>query len=122
MFVTACAIRAAERAHGYHNVLHDFTEQVERLLTAAVLFLLGAFVALGGLSALSWWGAATACMVLLVIRPLAGWAGLLRSSLGTGNAGSSRHTASGGSAPCTTLPTPWASTALSSRSGSYGQW
>ncbi len=83
VFVTACAIRAAERAHGYHNVLHDFTGQVERLLTAAVLFLLGAFVALGGLSALSWRGAATACVVLLVIRPLAGWAGLLRSSLGS---------------------------------------
>ncbi|MEV5462986.1 cation:proton antiporter [Streptomyces sp. NPDC002788] len=83
VFVTACAIRAAERAHGYHNVLHDFTEQVERLLTAAVLFLLGAFVALGGLSALSWRGAATACVVLLVIRPLSGWAGLLRSSLGS---------------------------------------
>ncbi|MGW7263388.1 cation:proton antiporter [Streptomyces sp. NPDC054842] len=83
VFVTACAIRAAERAHGYHNVLHDFMEQVERLLTAAVLFFLGAFIALGGLSALTWQGAATACVVLLVIRPLSGWAGLLRSSLGS---------------------------------------
>lgn len=83
VFVTACAIRSAERAHGYHNVLHDFMEQVERLLTAAVLFLLGAFIALGGLSALTWRGAVTACVLLLVIRPLSGWAGLLRSSLGS---------------------------------------
>jgi NhaP-type Na+/H+ or K+/H+ antiporter len=83
VFVAACAIRAAERAHGYHNVLHDFMEQVERLLTAAVLFLLGAFVALGGLSSLTWQGAVTACVVLLVIRPLSGWAGLLGSSLGS---------------------------------------
>ncbi|WP_435839926.1 cation:proton antiporter [Streptomyces chilikensis] len=83
VFVTACAIRAAERSHGYHNVLHDFMEQVERLLTAAVLFLTGAFIALGGLSALTWQGAVTACVVLLVIRPLSGWAGLLRSSLGS---------------------------------------
>lgn len=83
VFVTACAIRAAERAHGYHNILHDFTEQVERLLTAAVLFLLGAFVSLGGLSALTWRGAVTASVVLLVIRPLSGWAGLLRTSLGS---------------------------------------
>ncbi|MFF5754148.1 cation:proton antiporter [Streptomyces longwoodensis] len=83
VFVTACAIRAAERAHGYHNVLHDFMEQVERLLTAAVLFLLGAFIASGGLSALTWRGAVAACAVLLVIRPLAGWAGLLRSPLGS---------------------------------------
>ncbi|MGW3015869.1 cation:proton antiporter [Streptomyces longwoodensis] len=83
VFVTACAIRAAERAHGYHNVLHDFMEQVERLLTATVLFLLGAFIASGGLSALPWQGAVAACAVLLVIRPLAGWAGLLRSPLGS---------------------------------------
>ncbi|GHD21822.1 cation:proton antiporter [Streptomyces galbus] len=83
VFVTACAIRAAERAHGYHNVLHDFMEQVERLLTATVLFLLGAFIARGGLSALTWRGTVAACTVLLVIRPLAGWAGLLRSRLGS---------------------------------------
>ncbi|MER7895714.1 cation:proton antiporter [Streptomyces sp. NPDC096046] len=83
VFVTACAIRSAERSHGYHNVLHDFMEQVERLLTATVLFLLGGFIALGGLSALTWWGAITGCAVLLVIRPLSGWAGLLGSSLGS---------------------------------------
>src|SRR5690606_26947715 len=44
VFVTACRIRAAEHAHGYHMVLHDFVEQVERLLTAGLLFLLGVFV------------------------------------------------------------------------------
>nr|WP_238420404.1 cation:proton antiporter [Streptomyces taklimakanensis] len=81
VFTTACAIRAAERAHGYHNVLHDFVEQVERLLTAGLLFLLGAFVALGGLSHLTWQGAAVALVVLLVVRPLAGWAGLLGSRM-----------------------------------------
>lgn len=81
VFITGCAVRSSERAHGYHNVLHDFAEQVERLLTAAVLFLLGAFIALGGLSALTWRGAAVAGVVLLVIRPLSGWAALLRSPL-----------------------------------------
>ncbi|MEV5729159.1 cation:proton antiporter [Streptomyces pharetrae] len=77
VFVTACSIRAAERAHGFHNVLHDFVEQVERLFTAVLLFLLGAFVALGGLASLTWQGAVTALVLLCVIRPLSGWAGLL---------------------------------------------
>ncbi|MFI5801561.1 cation:proton antiporter [Streptomyces sp. NPDC051561] len=81
VFITACTIRSAERAHGYHNVLHDFVEQVERLFTAAVLFLLGAFLATGGLAALTWQGALTALAVLLVIRPLTGWAGLLGGGL-----------------------------------------
>ncbi|WP_408055608.1 MULTISPECIES: cation:proton antiporter [Streptomyces] len=82
VFTTACTIRAAERTHGFHNVLHDFVEQIERLFTAGVLFLLGAFIALGGLSALTWRGALAALALLLVIRPLAGWTGLLGSSLG----------------------------------------
>ncbi|MFH8791710.1 cation:proton antiporter [Streptomyces sp. NPDC017941] len=82
VFTTACAVRAAERAHGFHNVLHDFVEQIERLLTAALLFLLGAFIALGGLAPLTWQGAVTGLLLLLVIRPLAGWAGLFGGVLG----------------------------------------
>ncbi|MFD5266259.1 cation:proton antiporter [Streptomyces sp. NPDC058335] len=77
VFATACTIRAAERAHGFHNVLHDFVEQIERLFTATVLFLLGAFIALGGLAPLTWQGAVTALVLLVVIRPLSGWVGLL---------------------------------------------
>lgn len=79
VFTAACAIRAAERAHGFHNILHDFVEQIERLFTAALLFLLGAFIALGGLASLTWQGAVTGLVLLLVIRPLSGWAGLLGS-------------------------------------------
>ncbi|MER6677199.1 cation:proton antiporter [Streptomyces sp. NPDC000983] len=77
VFVTACSIRAEERAHGFHNVLHDFVEQVERLFTAVLLFLLGAFVALGGLAPLTWQGVVTGLVLLLVLRPLSGWTGLL---------------------------------------------
>ncbi|MGW5738389.1 MULTISPECIES: cation:proton antiporter [Streptomyces] len=73
VFTTACAIRSAERAHGYQVVMHTFMEQVERLLTAGVLLLIGGFIACGGLSALTWGGAVTAVLVLLVIRPLTGW-------------------------------------------------
>ncbi|GAA3103725.1 cation:proton antiporter [Streptosporangium carneum] len=74
VFVTACTIRAAERAHGYNGVLHGFIEQIERLFTAWLILLLGGFVATGGLSALTWRGAAVALLLLLVIRPLVGWA------------------------------------------------
>src|SRR5690606_28233064 len=73
VFVTAYRIRAAEHAHGYHMVLHDFVEQVERLLTAGLLFLLGVFVAQGGLMPLTWQGAAVGVLLLCVVRPLAGW-------------------------------------------------
>ncbi|MGW0480327.1 cation:proton antiporter [Nonomuraea sp. NPDC003214] len=73
VFVTACAIRNAERGHGYNSVLHGFVEQIERLFTAWLLLLLGGFVATGGLAALTWRGVAVGVLLLLVIRPLAGW-------------------------------------------------
>ncbi|MFV2119430.1 cation:proton antiporter [Streptomyces sp. Act-28] len=73
VFVAACRIRAAERAHGYHTVLHDFVEQVERLLTAGLLFLLGAFFAQGALAELTWQSVLVGLLLLLVVRPLTGW-------------------------------------------------
>ncbi|MFF1272656.1 cation:proton antiporter [Streptomyces marokkonensis] len=82
VFVTACRIRAAERAHGFHTVLHDFVEQVERLLTAALLFLLGVFVAQGGLGPLTWQGALVGVLLLLVVRPLTGWVAQLGTPAG----------------------------------------
>ncbi|MFI2376973.1 cation:proton antiporter [Streptomyces sp. NPDC018964] len=82
VFVTACRIRAAERAHGYHVVLHDFVEQVERLLTAALLFLLGVFVAQGGLASLTWQGAVVGLLLLVAVRPLTAWAAQLGTSAG----------------------------------------
>ncbi|MFE9776238.1 cation:proton antiporter [Streptomyces sp. NPDC005931] len=82
VFVTACRIRAAERAHGYHMVLHDFVEQVERLLTAGLLFLLGVFVAQGGLAPLSWRGALVGLLLLVVVRPLTGWGAQLGTPAG----------------------------------------
>lgn len=82
VFVTACAVRAAERSHGYHKVLHEFTEQIERLLTALLLFLLGGYLATGALSALTMRGAAVGVLVLLVIRPLTGWLAQVKSTMG----------------------------------------
>ncbi|AMW11848.1 cation transporter [Streptomyces qaidamensis] len=82
VFVTACVIRAAERSHGYHKVLHEFTEQIERLLTAALLFLLGGYLVAGALSALTLMGAVVAIVVLLVVRPLAGWPAQARTAMG----------------------------------------
>ncbi|MEV0390945.1 cation:proton antiporter [Nonomuraea sp. NPDC050643] len=82
VFVTACTIRRAEHGHGYNNVLHGFVEQIERLLTAWLLLLLGGFVATGGLAALTWRGAAVGVLLLVVIRPLAGWLAQWRGPAG----------------------------------------
>ncbi|MFH9397257.1 cation:proton antiporter [Streptomyces sp. NPDC017556] len=78
VFATACALRGSEHSHGYHQVMHAFVEQIERLLMALLLFGVGAFVASGGLAALTWRGAAVGVLLHLLIRPAAGRLALLR--------------------------------------------
>ncbi|PRY37941.1 cation:proton antiporter [Umezawaea tangerina] len=82
VFVCACTIRAGERSHGYHRVLHQYVEQVERLLTVLVIFLLGGAVATGLFAGIGWREVLVALVVLLVVRPLAGLVGLAKGRTG----------------------------------------
>lgn len=82
VFVAACTIRAAERNHGYHQVMHGFSEQIERLLTAVLLFLLGGYLVAEGFSALSWQGAVLGLALIVLIRPAAGAAAQLGFPVG----------------------------------------
>ncbi|GAA2719054.1 cation:proton antiporter [Cellulomonas aerilata] len=82
VFVCACTIRQQEREHGYHRVMHKFVEQIERLLTVAVVVLLGGAIARGLLAGVGWREVAVALVVLLVVRPLAGWIGLTPGKTG----------------------------------------
>jgi NhaP-type Na+/H+ or K+/H+ antiporter len=76
VFVAARAIRAAERSHDYHQVLHNFAEQTERLLTVLLLLLLGGAVVGGLLAPLTWEAAAAGLALIFVIRPLTGFLSL----------------------------------------------
>jgi sodium/hydrogen antiporter len=76
VFVAARAIRSAERSHEYHQVLHDFAEQVERLLTVLLLLLFGGAVVDGLLGDLTWQAAVVGLALVFVIRPLVGWLSL----------------------------------------------
>jgi NhaP-type Na+/H+ or K+/H+ antiporter len=82
VFVCAVTIRAAERTHGYHRVLHSYVEQLERLLTVVILVLLGGAIARGLLEGIGWAEVLVALAFLLVVRPLAGWLGLLGGKTG----------------------------------------
>ena len=75
VFVAALALRATERDHEFHEAMHDFAEQVERLLMMLVLVLLGGAVAGGLLDSLTWKEAAFGLALVFIVRPLAGWIG-----------------------------------------------
>jgi len=76
VFVCAVALRGTEREHEYHKVLHSFVEQIERLLTVAVIVLVGGAVARGAFTELGWAEVGVVLAFLLVVRPLAGWVAL----------------------------------------------
>lgn len=77
VFVTALTLRSAERDSEFHEAMHDFAEQVERLLMMLVLVLLGGAIASGLLAPLTWKDAALGLTLLFIVRPLAGWIGLI---------------------------------------------
>lgn len=82
VFVAAVMIRRSERQHEYHQVMHDFVGQVERLVTAVLLILFGGAITTGLLTALRWQDVLAAIAIVVVVRPVAGWLGLLGTRAG----------------------------------------
>jgi NhaP-type Na+/H+ or K+/H+ antiporter len=82
VFVSALALRNASRDHDYHERLHGFAEEAERILMMLLLVLFGGIVAYGGLLApICWRTLLFVAGVLLVARPLAGMISLWGSNL-----------------------------------------
>lgn len=81
VFVAAVVIRNQERKHSYLEVMHQFSAQIERLLSAIVLILFGGALASGILQYLDWRGILVAIAIVLLVRPAAGMLGLARSKM-----------------------------------------
>jgi sodium/hydrogen antiporter len=81
VFVAAVVIRNQERKHSYLEVMHRFSDQIERLLSAVVLILFGGALASGILRFLDWQGILVAIVIVLLVRPVAGMVGLARSKI-----------------------------------------
>jgi NhaP-type Na+/H+ or K+/H+ antiporter len=73
VFIAALSFRAAERRNAYHESLHAFTEQIERLFMMLILVCFGAAIAEGSIfDAISWSVVVVAVLIILVVRPLIG--------------------------------------------------
>jgi sodium/hydrogen antiporter len=80
VFVAALALRATERGHAFHRKLHDFAEELERLLTMVLMVAFGAALAGGGLLLGIGWGTVLFALVaIFIVRPLSGLASLAAS-------------------------------------------
>lgn len=82
VFVAAVVIRNYEMDHEYHKELHRFTDQTEKILLVILLILFGGSLKIGILDSLTWTMAIIAICFVLILRPLAGWLGLLGTGLG----------------------------------------
>ena len=79
VFVCAVTIRASERDHEFHQEMHDFSDQIERLLMMLLLVLFGGALANGLLSSLTWTDALIGLAVVFVVRPIAGLLAMIGS-------------------------------------------
>jgi NhaP-type Na+/H+ or K+/H+ antiporter len=80
VFVAALAFRSVERNHEYHEKLHDFSEQFERLLMMVLLVVFGGSISSGGLiTEVSWPMVLFAGVTIFVVRPVIGWISFIGS-------------------------------------------
>ncbi|NKL35931.1 sodium:proton antiporter [Rhizobium leguminosarum bv. viciae] len=80
VFLAAVAFRASERDHDFHEQLHDFAEQIERLLMMVLLVCLGSIAASGQLlGGIDWRVAVVAFLAIVFVRPIIGWLSLIGS-------------------------------------------
>lgn len=77
VFVTALTFRHAHRDHDFQNDMHAITEQIERIAMMVLLILFGGSLVSGLFASVGWVDMAVAAAILLVVRPLTGWLGLL---------------------------------------------
>jgi NhaP-type Na+/H+ or K+/H+ antiporter len=85
VFVAALSFRSVERGHEYHEKLHDFVEQLERLLMMVLLVGFGGAISVGGLlQGLGWEAVVLALIIIFIVRPAAGWISLAGLRLPTG--------------------------------------
>ena len=80
VFVAALALRSTHWSHEYHTKMHDYAEELERLLMMVLLVGFGAALVGGGLlQALTWQSMVFAILALFVVRPVSGLISLLGS-------------------------------------------
>ena len=96
VFACAMTLRSAERGHQYHVHMHESIDRLERLLTLAVLLLLGVALTNDLLADLTVPGVVVGVLLVLVVRPLTAYAAL---TIGAARERRSERSGRGGDRP-----------------------
>jgi sodium/hydrogen antiporter len=81
VFIAGLTIRNYERDHKFHKRLHEFSEQMERILVGVMLIFFGGTLVNGILDKLDWKMAVAGLVFLFMIRPAATYLSLIGSGL-----------------------------------------
>jgi sodium/hydrogen antiporter len=76
VFVAACTYKQLEKTDEHLNVLLTFSQELERMIIPLVFTLIGLYIAHDFISDFQWYMIPAALVIILVIRPLSGYAGL----------------------------------------------
>jgi NhaP-type Na+/H+ or K+/H+ antiporter len=81
VFVAAISIRNYELHHAYHQKMHSFTDQIERILLAIVLILFGGALVYVLARNISWTVVIFTFLCIFIIRPVTAWVSLFSTDL-----------------------------------------
>jgi sodium/hydrogen antiporter len=81
VFVSSITMRNYELDHKYHKKLHDFTDQIERILVSVVLIAFGGSLVHGILLPLNWSMIVLGITFIIAIRPFSALVGMLGTRL-----------------------------------------
>ncbi|MEO7802532.1 MAG: cation:proton antiporter [Ginsengibacter sp.] len=77
VFISGFVLRHTEKTHDYHQELHSFTDQMERLLLGILLLFLGGALVTGILAPLNMKMVLFSCLFIFVVRPAIGYISLI---------------------------------------------
>lgn len=77
VFVTGLTMSSIEEENEYNSEMHDFVNQVERIIMVILLVLFGGSLVTGILDNLTWEGALVGLGLLFIIRPIAAYPSML---------------------------------------------
>ncbi|MFC4212362.1 cation:proton antiporter [Pedobacter lithocola] len=81
VFVSGLTLRHFEKRHEYHQQLHSFTDQMERMLLAVLLIFFGGSLVSGILKPLNLEMIVVSLVFLMLVRPIVSYASLTKAKI-----------------------------------------
>lgn len=81
VFISAITLRNYEIGHKYHKKLHEFTDQIERIMVSILLIVFGGSLISGILKPITWPMILLGVIFLFAVRPVTSWIGMIGTKL-----------------------------------------